>query len=132
MKFIKQYWAVLTLIFFISFAVFVKNTGKSFFRYDAVKHAIPSVTGKNLISQDQLGSLSGELLVINLDKKQIISGTKYNQMNIPPDSILKKPNRKMIFKHKGSIILSSEDRSSSAAVWMVLSQMGLDKVYILN
>ena len=132
MKILKQYWIAILIIIVTVALIGVKSLTHNNFRYDAVRHAVPSVSGENLLTAEQLGKLEGEKLIINLDGERRIDNQNYRQISISPDSLLSGPNKTLIFKHKGITVLSSTDKSETAAAWMVLSQMGLKRVYILN
>jgi len=133
MKVLKQYWIVLLIILATITAVFVKGFSRNSFRYDAVKRAEPSVNKANIITPGQTARLPGDILWIDLDGvKNFSTGPDEKVISIPADSILTKTYKKLIFKHKGSIVIKSADKAISAGVWMILAQMGIKNVYILN
>ncbi len=132
MKFIKQYRLVLPLFLLVVILVLIRTFSQKNFRYDAVKWAEPSAIGSNILTKDQIATLSGEILLINLGNDAAIDEQfQGNTMNINPDSILEKTNLMRIRKNKGPVILYSGDNSVSARVWMVLSEMGMKNIYIL-
>lgn len=132
MNIFRQYRAVILIICVILLAVTIKSTSHNFFRPDAVKHAASSFSGDNIITIVQLEKLNGEKLIVNLDGSSRTDNPGYIQINVPADSVLEKPWKRQIFNHKGFVILSSADKSESAAVWMVLSQLGRDNLLVLN
>ena len=132
MKLLRQYYPVIIIITIVVALVCYKALNHNVFRYDAVKHAAASISGGNQISSDQLAKLDNEILIINLDGTEMNINTGYSQLSISSDSILVSPDKKLIFKHKGSIVLNSADKSKAAAIWMVLSQMGVDDLYVLE
>jgi hypothetical protein len=132
MKVLKQYWIVILIILLTGLLICIKSFSHNIFRYDATQHAASSVSGENLISPYQMNKLDDAILIINLDGKKEINDPSLKQMSIPADSILQKANKALIFRHKGSIVLRSQDQSEAAAVWMVLSQMGLNRLFILS
>ena len=132
MKFIKQYWLVLSLFLLAVILVLIRTFSQNNFRYDAVKWAEPSVIGSNILTEDQIATLSGEILLISLGNEASIDRQfQNNTMNINPESILEKTNLNRIRKNSGPVILYSGDNSVSARVWMVLSEMGMKNIYIL-
>jgi hypothetical protein len=132
MKFIKQYWLVLSLFLLAVILVLIRTFSQNNFRYDAVKWAEPSVIGSNILTEDQIATLSGEILLISLGNDAAIDRQfQENTMNINPESILEKTNLNRIRKNSGPVILYSGDNSVSARVWMVLSEMGMKNIYIL-
>ena len=132
MKFIKQYWLVLSLFLLAVILVLIRTFSQNNFRYDAVKWAEPSAIGSNILTEDQIATLSGEILLISLGNEASIDRQfQGNTMNINPESILEKTNLNRIRKNGGPVILYSGDNSVSARVWMVLSEMGMKNIYIL-
>ena len=132
MKFIKQYWLVLSLFLLAVILVLIRTFSQNNFRYDAVKWAEPSAIGSNILTEDQIAILSGEILLISLGNEASINRQfQDNTMNINPESILEKTNLNRIRKNSGPVILYSGDNSVSARVWMVLSEMGMKNIYIL-
>ena len=133
MKFIKQYWLVLPLFLLVVILVLIRTFSQKNFRYDAVKWAEPSAIGSNILTEDQIATLSGEILLISLGNEASIDRQfQGNTMNINPESILEKTNLMRIRKNNGPVILYSGDNSVSARVWMVLSEMGMKNIYILK
>jgi hypothetical protein len=132
MQLVKQYGIVILLVAIVTAAVIIKSSGSSNFKYDAVKRAEPSVNRTNILTSDKLNTLTGEKLLINLDGTADLSSFQtINKIKIPSDSILFTPYKKLIFKNKGHIILTSSEIYKSASVWMILTQMGKKNVYIL-
>jgi hypothetical protein len=133
MKIIYKYKVVIAIVLPIVFLVLIRSFGANHFRNDAKKWYEPSVVQSNLTTRERLGKLAGEKLTINLDNKNgensEISG---KVLMIPPDSILSKNILNIIRKHKGPVILYSSETAVSAKLWMVLSQMGFQKIYILT
>jgi hypothetical protein len=133
MKFIKQYWLVLPLFLLAVILVLSRTFSQKNFRYDAVKWAEPSAIGSNILTKDQIATLSGEILLISLGNEAAIDRQfQGNTMNINPESVLEKTNLMRIRKNNGPVILYSGDNSVSARVWMVLSEMGMKNIYILK
>jgi hypothetical protein len=133
MELLKSYRVVITVVLIVLILVVIRSTGINHFKNDARKWAEPSLTNSNTITPEQVGSLKGNNLTINLDNKMIpgeeITG---DLRNIPADSILNKNIIKSILKHKGPVLIYSTQSSLSARIWMVLSQMGCREIYILT
>jgi hypothetical protein len=132
MGIIKKYKVVILVVMPVLILVLFRAFGTNHFKNDARRWAEPSVARSNIISEDQLGTLSGEKLIINLDKKS--SGIEQNINNkvISADSILSKNVLNIIRKHGGPVLLFSSDAAVSARVWMILSQMGYGNIYIFT
>jgi hypothetical protein len=133
MKSLKQYWLVAAIFLIVVLFVLFRSFGRHDFRYDAVRWAGPSATGSNIITEEQISDLHGEILLITLGNQATVTGQlKDKTMMVNPESILEKGNLSVIRKNKGPVILFSDDSSVSARVWMVLSEMGMQNVYILH
>jgi len=133
MKFLKQYWLVISIFLLVTLSVLIRTFSQNNFRYDSVKWAAPSALGSNILAEDQISALSGNKLVINLGNDAIISKQFRDiTLEMNPESVLEKANLNLIRRNKGPVILSSDESSVSARVWMVLSEMGLKNIYILS
>jgi len=132
-KLIKQYGIVLSVSLLVAALVLIRTFSHGNFRYDAVKWAEPSLTGSNILSEDQVTALDGEKLLIDLGK-EAMAGNRFQDITVrmDPESVLEKQNLKLIRKNKGPVILFSDDISVSAKVWMILSEMGVKDIYILS
>lgn len=133
MEIIKKYKEVITVVLIVLILVLIRSLGVNHFKNDAKRWAEPTIKQSNTITIEHYGTLPGKKLVINLDKDVSgISQITMDGQNIPADSILSKKYFKIIRKHDGPILLFSSETSVSARIWMVLSQMGFDNIYILN
>ena len=113
--------------------VLIRSFGSNHFRIDAGRWAEPSVKQSNIILSQQIGSLPGEKLIINLDKENSRNNEfTGSSIHIPSDSVLNRNNLKTIRKHKGPVLLYSSETAVSARIWMILSQMGYKNIYILT
>jgi len=133
MKFIKQYRFVISIVLIVTSLIMVRTFNQKSFRYDAVRWAVPSVSGSNILTGDQVKNLEGEKLIVYLGNNAEISNSiKDPSMVMDPGSILAKENIRIIRNNKGPVILASGDISISARIWMVLSEMGLKNLFILQ
>lgn len=133
MKFLKQYWPVLSIFLLVVCLVLIRTFNREKFRYDAVRWAESSIPGSNLVTEDKILKMEGQVLLINLGNElQSDRKTQVNTVNLDPGLILEKENLTFIRKNKGPVILFSGDNSVSARVWLVLSEMGMKNIYILN
>jgi hypothetical protein len=133
MNLVKENKVVFAVVLPILILVLVKSFGSDHFRNDSRKLAGPSVKGSNILTNEQLETIAGNKLVINLDKKNsFLSELKSEIVNIPADSVLTGGNLDIIHKYKGSVLLYSAKQEVSAGIWMVLSQMGYENLYILT
>ena len=133
MELIKKYRVVIAVILPILILVLIRSLGTDHFQNDAKKLAEPSVSGSNIITPDQVVSLEGEKLLINLDREKAEAfSVNENVLNISADSILLKDNIRTIKRHVGPLLLCSSDPALTARIWMILSQMGINNLYILT
>jgi hypothetical protein len=133
MKTLKQYKYVLAACLVLAALVLIRAWNPGIFRYDAVKWAMPSATGENIVTQDELFTAGGGMLIVMLDTACAapdFSGATV--VTADPQTILEGETTRKIRKNKGPVILCAGDTSVSARVWMVLSEMGIRNLYILK
>ena len=133
MEFLKQYRFVISIVLIVTSLILVRTFNQGNFRYDAVRWAEPSLSGSNILTEDEVKSLDGEKLIIDLGNNADVS-KRFNESTriIDPVSILEKENIRIMRGNKGPVILASGDISVSARIWMVLSEMGLKNLFILQ
>jgi hypothetical protein len=128
----KKYRVVIFVLVPIILLVLIRLYSPGHFKPDAKSRAELSFSGENLITIKKLEEKNEKFLIINLGDKSIQFEKADNILTVTPDSILKKEIINRIRKHKGSIAISSPDISISSGIWMILSQMGIDNLYILT
>ena len=132
MKFLRRYWLVLSIALLAVILVMIRTYSHNF-RYDAVRWAEPSALLSNIVTEDQISDMSGDILLITLgNEAPPIEQLKNKILKVNPESILEKASLSLIRKNKSPVILYSEDNSVSARVWMVLSEMGIKNIFILQ
>ena len=132
MKFLKQYRFALIIFLVIVALVLLRSFNRTGFRYDAARWAESSVDGSNLLTVDQLSTLTDEIMLLNLGSEAATPDKIQGKVvRMSAGSITGKENLTLIRKHRGPVILYSDDPSVSARVWMILSEMGMKNVYIL-
>jgi len=133
MEFLKQYRFVISIVLIVTSLILLRTFNQGNFRYDAVRWAEPSLSGSNILTEDEVKSLDGEKLIIDLGNNADVS-KRFNESTriIDPVSILEKENIRIMRGNKGPVILASGDISVSARIWMVLSEMGLKNLFILQ
>jgi|WetSurSiteA1Bulk_404760.scaffolds.fasta_scaffold00256_4 hypothetical protein len=131
MNTLKKYGFVSAVFLVLLLAVLYRSLSHSGFRYDAPKLAGSSFQGSNIITTDQIPGYQNAL-IIELDSSDILKG-RYSEitLKINPDSILDQKNIRMIKKCKGPVILVSSNYAISARIWILLTQKGLENVFIL-
>jgi hypothetical protein len=135
MKTIKQYIVVILILVPVLILVIIRSVSTNHFKPDTKKLAEPSVLKSNLINSNEMGALSGKTLLILFDEEKVTgTGSSFagEVLNIPTDDILEKSNFQRIRKHNGPVVIFSSDVSLAARMWMILSQMGIDKLYLLT
>ena len=132
MKFFRRYWLVLSITLLAIILVLIRTYSHNF-RYDAARWAGPSALRSNIVTEDQISDMSGDILLIALgNETPPIELSKDKILKLNPESILEKPNLSLIRKNRGPVILFSDNNSVSARVWMVLSEMGIKNIFILQ
>jgi uncharacterized membrane protein YvbJ len=133
MEFLKNSKIVIAIVAIILVLVIIRSTSINRFRSDAKRWAEPSVARSNTITPEQARNLQGNILTINLDNKMIPDEKVIGALrNIPADSILSKNIIKSILKQDGPVLIYSSQTALSARIWMVISQMGCRKIFILT
>ena len=133
MKLLKRNWLIPAILLLVVAMVLVRSFRQNSFRYDAVRWAAMSADGSNVISPDQIAVAGEQVLLISLgNMSEVPAQFKEQAVMIAPEEILAKEKLKLIRKNRGPVILSSDDPSVSARVWMVLSEMGIKNLYILS
>jgi hypothetical protein len=133
MELIKNNKAVIVIVLVLLVLILIRSSGFNHFKNDIKKWAEPSVLHSNTITIDKALSFTGKALIINLDKD-----ANYNidltgdVQNIPADSVLRKEHFTTILKHDGPVLLYSSDPGLSARIWMLLSQMGRNNIFIIT
>jgi hypothetical protein len=133
MDLIKKYKVVLAVVLPILLLVLLRSFSTTHFKPDAKKWSEPSFNKSNYISLNDIGRLSGEILIINLGTEVgDLNNLSKNVYNISASSILEKNNIRIIKNHNGPILLFSQESSVSSRIWMVLSQLGYKNIFILT
>jgi hypothetical protein len=129
----KKYRSMILTIIPVLILVFYWQFGRDHFRSDARRLAEPSMTGANIIDENQFSSLSGNKLLVLLDSCKAEPDVQHlSVMEINAGKILSESNLKLIRDNNGPVLLFSCEKSLSARIWMILSQMGIRDLYILS
>jgi len=133
MGIIHKYKVVIAVVLLILILVLIRQFGGNHFQTDAKRWSEPSIMRLNIITEEKIGTLSGEKLIINLGEgNRGIKDMGMELLNIPADSVLRKNILHTIGKHDGPLLLYSSETAVSARIWMVLSQMGYKNIFILT
>ena len=130
---VKKNREAIVIVLILLLLILFRSTGKNHFKSDAKKWAESSINQSDIIITEKLRLPAGKNLIINLDNDT--SELKKNNselLNISPDSVLVSKYINPIMKHDGPVLLFSSSPGVSARVWMLLSQMGRKKLYILS
>jgi len=131
MKYTRQIAIISLIIFPLAALVLIRTTTSGRFKYNARKLAEPSFHNTNKVKGEQLSSMKDICLIIDLSDSASRKTFPVASVNIPYRSLAGKDGQKIIRAHKGSLVLFSNDPGTSARAWMLLSQMGYRKLYIL-
>jgi hypothetical protein len=133
MNLINRYRIIIAVILPFLILLLIRTCSTGSFKYDARKWAEPSFSSSNVISKTDIGKLSGEKLIINLEaNNNTISEKSVVELKIAPDSVLTRKYLKKIRDHEGPVLLASPDPAMAARLWMVISQTGCRNLYILT
>lgn len=113
--------------------VILRSTNKNLFKQDVNSAIEKAKDGSNLLSAEELKVHPNSFLVINLDKVNTPKSWSVEKViAISPENILDENNRKILKEVNGDLILYSAEAAKSAKVWVILNQLGFQKVYILT
>ena len=133
MKTLKKYRYVLAAVVVIAVMVLIRAFNPGSFRYDAAKWAEPSVTGRNIVTPENLPEIGDNILFVMLDTEcQAPDIPGADKLSVDPADLFSGEIIRKIRKSKGPVVLCSEDVSISSRVWMALSEMGIRKLHILK
>jgi len=132
MKIIRKYWPVLLIFIVVLAALVIRTFSQDYFRPDSEKWAEPSAISGNIIMEEQLDELEGQLLIVDLGPEKLVN-EKYNSyiLRISPDSVLSGDTIRKLKNNKGTLVLYSSENYLSARLWMILSQTGTKNLFIL-
>ncbi len=128
----KKSYIILAVVLPLLVLVLMKSITRDHFRNDAAKWAAPSINKINVLTVKQLNESDGNALIIELDDRAEAIGVKGEVIHIPADNLLDKNNQKMLRASRENIVLVSDDPALSARMWMLLSQLGYKKLFILT
>jgi hypothetical protein len=128
----KKYYIVLAVLLPLLVLVLIKSLSRDHFRNDASRWTAPSISKTNVITTENLKALEGNTLIVIIGNWDEAFKAKGEIVIIPAESLLEKENQKKLRVHSGNIVLVSDDPALSARMWMLLSQMGYKKLYILS
>jgi len=132
MKFIRPYILIIVLVLPIAVFVALKAFNPVRFDSDAMKLAAPSLHHDNLIALPELVYPADRLIIDVSENGACMRKLPQGALHIPADSILDKRNLKIIRKNKLPLVIASDDQGEAARIWMLLSQMGVEPLYILR
>lgn len=127
---IKKFKPVIIIVLPLLALVIIRAFGTDHFKTDAAKWAKASLESSNIISPENIQSIPGEKIIINLGDGQVPGNISPETVKIAPASILEKQNLKLF--RRRSVLLWSEEPGVAARIWMLLSQMGYEKVFIVE
>jgi hypothetical protein len=133
MDLIKKYKAIFLIVLPLAILVLIRASGTNHFMTDARKLAEPSFSRTNIVTSEISGQLNGEKLIIFLGKDAVKPDLPVSaRKTIPADSILNKENLRLLRNHNGPVLLCASETSVSVRIWMLLSQMGIENLYIVS
>ena len=128
----KKHFMILAVVLPILVLVLTKSITRVHFRNNAAKWTERSIHKTNVLTAKQLDESDGKALIIELDDLAEATGIKGEVIHIPADRLLDKDNQKKLRAASGNIVLVSGDPALSARMWMMLSQLGYKKLFILG
>ncbi len=133
MQTLKKYIAIISIVLPVVVLVLIRAFGTNHFKTDAGKLAESSFSRTNIVTPEKIDQLKGEKLFILLER----DGKKpdlplITLKTIPSDSVLNKENIRLLRNHDGPVLLGSSEIAVAVRIWMLLSQMGIENLYIFS
>lgn len=133
MNLLKKNIAVISVILSLLILVLIRLSGAGKFKPDFRKWAESSVSQTNIITPEQAITMPGNKLIISFEEGvQNIPSLNFEFYNIKPDSLLSGANLNRIKNHEGPVLLFSLSEDVTSRLWMLLSQTGCRKLYMLT
>ena len=133
MKTIKKYGLVIGIILPLIVMIIIRLSGQNHFKPDAGRWAEPSLQKTNIVTSEQLEEIPGDKLIIsdaNIDKLPV--KFQGNTELISVATVLSKASLKTLRNHKGPVLVYTGEPAVSARIWMLVSQLGYNNIYILT
>ena len=118
---------ILTLLVFI----YIDESKGNYYKKSVADTYTLLVNSDINISEGELKAAGPEILRINL----FFEGEESEQNNpisILPENLLDRKFVKQLKKHKGTIVIVSEDAGLAAHTWLILTRKGFDNIKILR
>ena len=88
-----------------------------------------ALTTEMTVSVQELSELNDNYNIVELDTE---NQRFPNSLVLPFNQLLEKENKEKLSSFDGKILLYSSDISTSSKAWVILNQLGFDRVYILS
>jgi len=104
---------------------------KDHFKPGAEKNALPALLGTNTLELSQMNIMKSKAMVVYLDNEIEINNMEgRNVFYLPARELLSRQTIRRLKRFGDTIILVSEEANVSARAWMLLSQKGIENLYI--
>jgi hypothetical protein len=130
---LKKIIPVILIVLPIVALVLIRTFSTNRFRPEAEKPVELSAGKSNIINPENIPSLEGRKLLINLSagaEAPAIEGIE--QVRIQPGTVLSRENLKLFGVRDRKVLLWSDDKGVAARTWMLLTQMGYRDIFILS
>lgn len=132
----RNLFIVILPLMLIVVLVIIKTFNKDNFSEDAIKIHELSLKQEHLMSLQQLNQLkekgSGFVLIDIRPKEEFEKGSIPQAVNIPFAEIIDNKEIKDLYLNNFAIVLYSSNLVESSSAWIILSQKGLERLYILD
>lgn len=130
---IKNLAFVIIILFIISVLVIARSNKQNLFKQDVETVFTSAHDDKNTITFSQLKNKEANYRIVDLNTPESFITKRFNSLiHIPFNELLKKENQKQLKEIKDTLILFSENISTSSKAWVILNQLGYSNVYILE
>jgi len=126
---IKRYGILIITLVVVILVLLTQVPGKSF-RPGAENIALPALAGSNTISYDYLMSIEKGTLLVSSGSFAAETGSKLDVMIFDRDELCTAKFLRSLGRSSSPLVIADEDQTLEAKVWMILSQMGVEKLFI--
>jgi len=129
---IKNLAFVILILLIISILVIVRSTNQNLFKQDVETICTVANNDNNTITFSEIKNKQAKYIVVDLNAQELFTNRFNSSINVPFNELLEKEMQKKLRETKDTLILFSENISTSSKAWVILNQLGFSNVYILE
>ena len=133
MNLLKNFKIILPIIVVLVILIIIRISDQNVFK-EQVKSAVEVTQNNgNLIMLNKFRELTTSYLLIELGSESKHDTLHFqHSIKIPFEKLLDEPNRKILDKTEGTLILYSDEMALTSKAWIILNQLGYKNLLILT